>query len=65
MGQLIDIMELSKRLSIPTGTLYNWVSQKRIPFVKIGRRVLFDLDEIEKWVEKMTVQPEYEYGRTL
>jgi excisionase family DNA binding protein len=45
---LIDIIELSRRLSIAKGTLYNWVSQGRVPFKKIGRCVRFDWDEIEK-----------------
>jgi excisionase family DNA binding protein len=44
---LIDINELSRRLSIAKGTLYNWVSQGRVPFKKIGRCVRFDWDEIE------------------
>ena len=45
---LIDINELSRRLSIAKGTLYNWVSQGRLPFKKIGRCVRFDWDEIEE-----------------
>jgi excisionase family DNA binding protein len=39
---------LSRRLSIAKGTLYNWVSQGRLPFKKIGRCVRFDWDEIEE-----------------
>jgi excisionase family DNA binding protein len=45
---LIDIDELSKRLCIAKGTLYNWVGQGRLPFKKIGRCVRFDWDEIEE-----------------
>ena len=45
---LIDINELSRRLSIAKGTLYNWVSQGRVPFKKIGRCVRFDWNEIEE-----------------
>ncbi len=43
---LIDIDELSRRLSIPKGTLYNWVYLKRIPFIKAGRSLRFDPDEV-------------------
>lgn len=39
---LIDINELSRRLSIPKGTLYNWVYLRRIPFIKAGRSLRFD-----------------------
>ena len=52
MGHLIKIEELSRLLSIPKGSLYNLVSQKRIPFVKIGRRLLFDVDKISEWIEE-------------
>jgi excisionase family DNA binding protein len=40
--RLIDIKELSRRLSIPRGTLYNWVYLRRIPFIKAGRSLRFD-----------------------
>jgi len=45
---LIDIGELSGRLKIAKGTLYNWVYLRRIPFVKLGRSLRFDPLEIER-----------------
>lgn len=44
--RLIDINELSKRLSIPKGTIYNWVYLRRIPFIKAGRSLRFDAHEV-------------------
>jgi excisionase family DNA binding protein len=44
--ELIDINELSRRLSIAKGTLYNWVYLRRIPFVKAGRCVRFDYAQV-------------------
>jgi excisionase family DNA binding protein len=43
---LVDINELSQRISVPKGTLYNWVYLHRIPFVKAGRSLRFDPDEV-------------------
>lgn len=43
---LIDINELSRVLSVPKGTLYNWVYLKRIPFIKAGRSLRFDAQEV-------------------
>jgi excisionase family DNA binding protein len=43
---LVDINELSARLSIAKGTLYNWVYQRRIPYIKAGRCLRFDPDEV-------------------
>jgi excisionase family DNA binding protein len=47
---LIDINELARRLAIPKGTLYNWVYLRRIPFVKLGRALRFNPEEIERIV---------------
>ena len=47
MENLIDIKELAERLKVGIGTLYNWVSQGRIPVKKLGRCVRFDWQEIE------------------
>ena len=44
---LVDIDELSQRLGgIAKGTLYNWVYLRRIPFIKCGRCLRFDPDEV-------------------
>ena len=43
---LINIAELSKRLAVAKGTLYNWVSQRRIPFVKIGSCLRFEYEVV-------------------
>jgi excisionase family DNA binding protein len=48
---LIDIDELSTRLCIAKGTLYNWVYLRRIPFVKLGRALRFDPVEIERMLQ--------------
>jgi excisionase family DNA binding protein len=46
MQRLIDINELSQLLGISKGTLYNWVYLRRIPFIKAGRCLRFDPDEV-------------------
>jgi excisionase family DNA binding protein len=44
--KLVDVNELSHLLSIPKGTLYNLVYQRRIPFVKCGRSLRFDAVDV-------------------
>ena len=39
---LVDINELSRRIGVPKGTLYQWVYLRRIPFIKAGRSLRFD-----------------------
>ena len=38
-----NINELSNYIGIPKGTIYSWVCYRKIPFLKIGRLVKFDI----------------------
>ena len=44
----VNIKAASRYTSLPVKTLYEWAGIGRIPSVKIGRRVLFDLYDIDK-----------------
>jgi len=54
--RLLDIKEAAEFLNVSPNTLYSWVSQRRIPFVKLGRRVEFDLKDLEDWIEHHKVK---------
>ena len=54
---LIDTKELSNLLGVSEKTLYGWVHQRKIPFLKMGGLLRFDLGDIEKWIQKKKVQP--------
>ncbi len=43
-----NIKEVSEYTSLPTKTLYEWAAIGKIPSIKLGRRVLFDLNDIDK-----------------
>ena len=43
---LVNINELSDILSIAKGTLYQWVYLRRIPFIKAGRCLRFDAEDV-------------------
>jgi excisionase family DNA binding protein len=43
-----NIKEVSEYTSLPTKTLYEWASVGKVPSIKLGRRVLFDLHDIDK-----------------
>jgi excisionase family DNA binding protein len=49
--RLVPIREAALYLSVSVSTLYGWVWQRRIPFVKIGRALRFDLRDLEAFVE--------------
>ena len=54
--RLLNVKELSEYLGIKVHTLYTWVSQKRIPYVKCGRLTKFDIKAIDNWIENNRVK---------
>jgi len=48
-ARLMDVQEASEFLRIAPKTLYGLVSQRRIPFRKAGRRLLFLQSELLDW----------------
>ena len=54
--RLINIQEASEYLRIPVNTLYAWAKEGKIPSVKLGGLVRFDLQKINKWIEENSVQ---------
>jgi excisionase family DNA binding protein len=58
--RFIGIEECAEYLDIKKNTLYQWVNQRKIPYLKFGSRVKFDLLELESWIKKRKVKV-YEY----
>ena len=57
LRRLIDIQVLAGILCVSPDTIYTMVSQRRIPFVKVGRLLRFDLKAIDAWIAKNSVMP--------
>jgi excisionase family DNA binding protein len=47
--QFLTVDELAEMLRVKPRTIYEMVSQGRIPYRKVGRRVVFLLAEILEW----------------
>ena len=58
--RFIGIKECSEYLGIPKGTLYSWTFSRKIPYIKMGKLVKFDLQELDGWIKKRRVKV-YEY----
>jgi excisionase family DNA binding protein len=56
---LVDMKSLSEWLGTSTRHIRRLVSEKRVPFVKVGHFVRFDPDDIARWIEgqKVTEEP--------
>jgi excisionase family DNA binding protein len=55
--RLYSIREIAAYTGLSVHTLYTMTSQRRIPFVKTGRLVKFDLKAIDAWIERHSVRP--------
>lgn len=52
---LLNIDGLSAYLQIPKATIYGWTHQKKIPHLKIGKALRFDLAEVDLWLKTKTI----------
>ena len=55
--RLIPIQAASDYTGLSKHTLYTMVSQRRIPYVKVGRRTMFDVGLLDEWFKQHTVMP--------
>ena len=49
---LLTPAEVGAVLNVKVSTVYAWVSTDRIPFVRLGRLIRFDIKDIMAWVGK-------------
>ncbi len=49
----VNIKQVSEYTSLPVKSLYEWAGTGRIPSIKMGRRVLFDLKDIDKVMDSL------------
>ena len=42
--------EVADYLGISTGLVYTLVRERKIPSVKLGRRILFKIDSVDRWL---------------
>lgn len=52
LPQFLTVQEVADLLRCKKRTIYDMVEQKRIPYRKVGGRLLFDLVEIIEWTKR-------------
>ncbi len=48
-NRFMDVQEAAQFLGVSPKSLYSWVSQRRVPYRKAGRRLLFFESELIEW----------------
>ena len=60
MPELLNLQEGAKELKLSIHTLRAWIYQKRIPCVRLGRRVLLRREDLEEFVNRNLVNAKEE-----
>jgi len=55
--KLLTVKEVSGYTGLAADTIYTMVSQRRIPFVRVGRLLRFDEAMLQAWLKENTVMP--------
>jgi excisionase family DNA binding protein len=53
----MTIQEVAELTRVSVTTLYKWVSQRKIPHIKMGRLVKFDPVKLDEWIKQQTRMP--------
>jgi excisionase family DNA binding protein len=56
MADLLNLKEGAKELRISIHTMRAWTYQKRIPIVRLGRRILVRRQDLEVFINKNVVE---------
>jgi excisionase family DNA binding protein len=51
LPRFLRVGEVAELLRFKRRTIYDMVEQRRIPYRRVGGRLLFDLDEIVEWTK--------------
>lgn len=51
----LNVRQTATYLSMSRHTLYERVSQRAIPFIKLGRKLLFDKHDLDRWISRQKV----------
>ena len=54
---LLTVEELAKTFHRAPKTIRNWVAKRQIPFVMLGRKVMFRRESIEAWLNGKEIKP--------
>ncbi len=63
--QLLTVREAAALLHLAESTLRGWLCDRRLPFVKIGRRTMLKRTDLEAYITAQTVPAEVPEPRLL
>jgi excisionase family DNA binding protein len=55
--KILNIGEAAALTRLKTSTLYAYIARRKVPFIKVGSRVLFDEEALLNWLQAHTLEP--------
>jgi excisionase family DNA binding protein len=62
MEELLDPEAAAKVLGIKTITVYKWVTERKIPFLKVGGALRFRPSALQEWLRQREFSPKADQG---
>ena len=59
VDDFLTVKELSKWIKLSESHIYFLVNKRKIPFAKLGGKLLFDKQKIREWIESNSPEPEF------
>lgn len=52
---VMNVREAAGFTRLSTATVYSYVAQRRMPFLKVGAKLLFKKSDLEEWLDRHRV----------
>lgn len=56
MNSILNVQEAASCLRISPQTLYGWAGRRKITHIKLGRRLVFDKEDIQRFIDSSRVE---------
>lgn len=61
LSPMIDVGQAAARLGVSVRYVRRLVAEQRLPYVKVGKFVRFDIVDLESWIDDRRVEVKYRW----
>ena len=54
-GKLLTVREVAQWLRVHEKTVYEWAEKRKLPTIRLGKRLRFEVDDITRWLASRKV----------
>ena len=53
---LLTVAEMAQYLHVPESTIRYWIFHRKLPYLKIGRAIRFNIEVVEAWLDAKALE---------